>query len=146
MTPASIVRPASPTATSGLGAPASSPSARPPRSHFSNSHFFDVVFSCLRPKIETLTSSSMSDVGLQVKGLPFNRYSWLTTHNSFALMGQKNALGQLPITATNQQDSITSQLQVISLSCLSLSLSLSIYPPFFPSPRLTWLAEMKGTQ
>lgn len=89
---------------------------------------FYVGFSrLLWPKIETLgCSSSMSDVGLQVKGLPFNRYSWLTTHNSFALMGQRNALRVLPITPTNQQDSITSQLQVMSLSCLSLSLLSAI--------------------
>ncbi|KAI0526751.1 hypothetical protein KFK09_002342 [Dendrobium nobile] len=45
------------------------------------------------------------------KGLPFNRYSWLTTHNSFALAGSKSATGSDLITPTNQQDTVTSQLQ-----------------------------------
>ena len=48
----------------------------------------------------------------QVKGLPFNRYSWLTTHNSFAMLGQKSATGSVILSPTNQQDSITSQLNV----------------------------------
>ncbi|XP_044490639.1 PI-PLC X domain-containing protein At5g67130-like [Mangifera indica] len=46
----------------------------------------------------------------QVKGLPFNRYSWLTTHNSYARLGVKSATGWVIIAPTNQQDSITSQL------------------------------------
>ncbi|KAJ0973284.1 hypothetical protein J5N97_021243 [Dioscorea zingiberensis] len=45
------------------------------------------------------------------KGLPFNRYSWLTTHNSFALLGQKSLTGNLILAPTNQQDSVTAQLQ-----------------------------------
>ncbi|XP_012465387.1 PI-PLC X domain-containing protein At5g67130 [Gossypium raimondii] len=46
----------------------------------------------------------------KVKGLPFNRYSWLTTHNSFARLGERSATGSLILAPTNQQDSITSQL------------------------------------
>ncbi|KAK9096964.1 hypothetical protein Sjap_022461 [Stephania japonica] len=46
----------------------------------------------------------------KVKGLPFNRYSWLTTHNSFAISGQKSATGSTILAPTNQQDSVTSQL------------------------------------
>ncbi|XP_026394585.1 PI-PLC X domain-containing protein At5g67130-like isoform X2 [Papaver somniferum] len=47
----------------------------------------------------------------KVKGaLPFNKYTWLTTHNSFALLGQKSQTGSNIITPENQQDSITSQL------------------------------------
>ncbi|XP_068659574.1 PI-PLC X domain-containing protein At5g67130-like [Aristolochia californica] len=46
----------------------------------------------------------------KVKGLPFNRYSWLTAHNSFAIIGQKSPLGIIPISPTNQQDSVTEQL------------------------------------
>ncbi|KAK9163371.1 hypothetical protein Syun_004273 [Stephania yunnanensis] len=46
----------------------------------------------------------------KVKGLPFNRYSWLTTHNSFAISGEKSATGSTILAPTNQQDSITSQL------------------------------------
>ncbi|XP_062091137.1 PI-PLC X domain-containing protein At5g67130-like [Humulus lupulus] len=46
----------------------------------------------------------------QVRGLPFNRYSWLTTHNAFAKLGQKSETGTPIVSAMNQQDSITSQL------------------------------------
>ncbi|KAH9759589.1 F14J22.5 protein [Citrus sinensis] len=44
------------------------------------------------------------------KGLPFNRYSWLVTHNSFAKLGAKSAFGHLALAPENQQDSITNQL------------------------------------
>ncbi|XP_059447197.1 PI-PLC X domain-containing protein At5g67130-like isoform X2 [Corylus avellana] len=46
----------------------------------------------------------------KAKGLPFNRYSWLTTHNAFARLGEKSATGAVILSPTNQQDSITSQL------------------------------------
>ncbi|KAJ4963914.1 hypothetical protein NE237_023853 [Protea cynaroides] len=46
----------------------------------------------------------------KVNGLPFNRYSWLTTHNSFALLGAKSATGAVILSPENQQDSVTSQL------------------------------------
>ncbi|KAF3435584.1 hypothetical protein FNV43_RR22674 [Rhamnella rubrinervis] len=46
----------------------------------------------------------------QVKGLPFNRYSWLTTHNAFARLGQRSATGSIIVAPSNQQDSITDQL------------------------------------
>ncbi|MCL7048487.1 hypothetical protein MKW94_004877 [Papaver nudicaule] len=47
----------------------------------------------------------------KVKGaLPFNKYTWLTTHNSFALLGQKSQTGSTIIAPQNQQDSITGQL------------------------------------
>lgn len=54
------------------------------------------------------------DVSLlwQVKGLPFNRYSWLTTHNAFARLLERSATGSVVLAPTNQQDSITSQLNV----------------------------------
>ncbi|GMI88250.1 hypothetical protein like AT1G49740 [Hibiscus trionum] len=45
-----------------------------------------------------------------VRGLPFNQYSWLTTHNSFAMLGARSATGSSLLAPTNQQDSITSQL------------------------------------
>ncbi|KAM7520463.1 hypothetical protein LguiB_019425 [Lonicera macranthoides] len=47
----------------------------------------------------------------KVKGLPFNRYSWLTTHNSFALTGTKPPTGSALLAPTNQEDTITAQLQ-----------------------------------
>ncbi|KAM7474889.1 hypothetical protein LguiB_022132 [Lonicera macranthoides] len=46
----------------------------------------------------------------KVKGLPFNRYSWLTTHNAFARLLERSATGSVILAPTNQQDSITSQL------------------------------------
>ncbi|CAK9159466.1 unnamed protein product [Ilex paraguariensis] len=58
---------------------------------------------CIR--IQPLSASSM------VKGLPFNRYSWLTTHNSYAMSGSTSATGSVILAPTNQEDSITNQLQ-----------------------------------
>uniref|UniRef100_A0A7N0T0A7 Phospholipase C n=1 Tax=Kalanchoe fedtschenkoi TaxID=63787 RepID=A0A7N0T0A7_KALFE len=46
----------------------------------------------------------------KVPGLPFNRYSWLTTHNAFAKMGEKSETGSVIVAPMNQQDSVTSQL------------------------------------
>lgn len=46
----------------------------------------------------------------KVKTLPFNRYSWLTTHNSFAKVGTKSGTGSVLLTVMNQQDSVTDQL------------------------------------
>ncbi|CAL0312131.1 unnamed protein product [Lupinus luteus] len=46
----------------------------------------------------------------KVKGLPFNHYSWLTTHNAFARLGQKSETGSMILAPTNQQDTITDQL------------------------------------
>ncbi|GAA0141823.1 hypothetical protein LIER_02876 [Lithospermum erythrorhizon] len=46
----------------------------------------------------------------KVKGLAFNRYSWLTTHNSFARIGTKSGTGSPLLTVMNQQDSVTDQL------------------------------------
>ncbi|KAK4401663.1 PI-PLC X domain-containing protein [Sesamum angolense] len=46
----------------------------------------------------------------KVKNLPYNRYTWLTTHNSFARVGAKSTTGSMILAPSNQQDSITSQL------------------------------------
>ncbi|KAK1607100.1 hypothetical protein QYE76_030773 [Lolium multiflorum] len=43
-------------------------------------------------------------------GLPFNRYSWLTTHNSFAITGTPSATGAPIVSPPNQEDSVTNQL------------------------------------
>ncbi|XP_059445436.1 PI-PLC X domain-containing protein At5g67130-like [Corylus avellana] len=45
-----------------------------------------------------------------VKGLPFNRYSWLMAHNAYARFGVKSGTGNIILTTTNQEDSITDQL------------------------------------
>lgn len=47
----------------------------------------------------------------KVKGLPFNRYSWLTTHNSFSILGVKSPSGSDIISPRNQQESVTLQLK-----------------------------------
>ncbi|KAK7309208.1 hypothetical protein RJT34_05748 [Clitoria ternatea] len=47
----------------------------------------------------------------KVKGLPFNRYSWLTTHNSYAQAGMRSATGSFIIAPMNQEDTVADQLK-----------------------------------
>ncbi|XP_038726356.1 PI-PLC X domain-containing protein At5g67130-like [Tripterygium wilfordii] len=42
--------------------------------------------------------------------LPFNKYAFLTTHNSYAIEGEPSHTGFPRVTFTNQQDNITQQL------------------------------------
>ncbi|XP_010912461.1 PI-PLC X domain-containing protein At5g67130 isoform X2 [Elaeis guineensis] len=42
--------------------------------------------------------------------LPFNRYAWMTTHNSYAKIGQKSYTGTPTLAPMNQQDSVADQL------------------------------------
>lgn len=53
--------------------------------------------------------------------LPFNQYSWLTTHNSFARLGLISGTGDAILAYTNQENSVTSQLQAPSLNYSSLN-------------------------
>ncbi|KAK9231221.1 hypothetical protein WN943_021453 [Citrus x changshan-huyou] len=46
----------------------------------------------------------------KVKGLPFNKYSWLTTHNSYSLLGARPAIGPILVSPRNQEDTVTNQL------------------------------------
>lgn len=46
----------------------------------------------------------------KIRSLPFNKYSWLTTHNSFAILGERSYTGTQRLSPSNQQDSIASQL------------------------------------
>uniref|UniRef100_A0A8R7TSE8 PI-PLC X domain-containing protein n=1 Tax=Triticum urartu TaxID=4572 RepID=A0A8R7TSE8_TRIUA len=48
---------------------------------------------------------------VQVKGLPFNRYSWLVTHNSFSIVGEPSRTGVERVTFYNQEDTVTNQLR-----------------------------------
>ncbi|CAJ1939487.1 unnamed protein product [Sphenostylis stenocarpa] len=48
---------------------------------------------------------------LRVKDLPFNQYSWLTTHNSFASRRVNSSFGFPLFAIINQEDSITDQLK-----------------------------------
>src|SRR4051812_20008770 len=52
----------------------------------------------------------MDCIALQGTELPFNKYSWLTTHNSFAVTGTPSATGAPIVSPPNQEDSVTSQL------------------------------------
>ncbi|KAL2348386.1 hypothetical protein Fmac_002386 [Flemingia macrophylla] len=47
----------------------------------------------------------------KVNGLAFNRYSWLTTHNSYALAGARSATGSIIIAPMNQEDVVADQLK-----------------------------------
>ena len=58
------------------------------------------------------TRASPVDPATHGTGLPFNNYSWLTTHNSYALAGAASATGNPLITETNQEDTVTAQLKV----------------------------------
>ena len=51
----------------------------------------------------------------QARDLPFNRYAWLTTHNSFARLGQRSQTGVAIATPWSQQDTVTEQLNVSAL-------------------------------
>jgi hypothetical protein len=55
---------------------------------------------------------TVSDPFKQVNNsLPFNKYAYLTTHNSFAIVGEPSHTGVLRVTFDNQEDSITQQLK-----------------------------------
>lgn len=42
--------------------------------------------------------------------LPFNKYAWLTTHNSYAIVGEPSHTGVPRVTFENQEDNVTDQL------------------------------------
>ena len=49
---------------------------------------------------------------LQINGLPFNKYTWLVTHNSFSIVDAPSLPGVQRLTFYNQEDSVTNQLRV----------------------------------
>ncbi|CAM8882122.1 unnamed protein product [Rhodiola kirilowii] len=55
-------------------------------------------------------STATNPFTLVGKSLPFNKYSFLTTHNSFAIKGESSHTGHARYTLTNQDRSITEQL------------------------------------
>ncbi|URE37284.1 PI-PLC X domain-containing protein [Musa troglodytarum] len=77
----------------------------------------------------------------KVGDLPFNKYSWQTTHNSFADAGAHSATGATLITFTNQQYDITSQLNNVRFFALShVHLCFRIFFPrrgLYASPELS---------
>lgn len=54
-------------------------------------------------------------VGFQTYSLPYNKYAWITTHNAYAIEGEQSILGTTIISPKNQEDSVTSQLNVSSV-------------------------------
>ncbi|KAJ8420643.1 hypothetical protein Cgig2_021725 [Carnegiea gigantea] len=54
----------------------------------------------------------------QNNSMPFNRYAFLTTHNSFAIKREEAGTEAIHITFTNQEDSITQQLNGPALDTL----------------------------
>ncbi|KAM3387010.1 hypothetical protein ACQJBY_010106 [Aegilops geniculata] len=66
-----------------------------------------VVDGNVRPRCTRVTPV---DPQSKDRGLPFNRYAWLTTHNSFARLGTQSQTGTAIVTAFNQQDTIAEQL------------------------------------
>ncbi|URE40205.1 PI-PLC X domain-containing protein [Musa troglodytarum] len=69
----------------------------------------------LRPRCTRIQPTDPKSKG---NGLPFNRYAWLTTHNSFARLGQRSRTGTPVIAPENQQDSITGQLNQPAIDVL----------------------------
>jgi len=49
---------------------------------------------------------------LQINGLPFNKYTWLVTHNSFSIVDAPPLPGVQRLTFYNQEDTVTNQLRV----------------------------------
>ncbi|KAL2335415.1 hypothetical protein Fmac_016628 [Flemingia macrophylla] len=56
-------------------------------------------------------SSVTNQFKLINNSLPFNKYSFLTTHNAFAIDGEPSHTGVPRVTVTNQEDSVTQQLK-----------------------------------
>ncbi|XP_057869759.1 PI-PLC X domain-containing protein At5g67130 [Cryptomeria japonica] len=57
---------------------------------------------CIRGQANRVTSV--------VNGLPYNKYSWLTTHNAFSILGEPSYTGTPRVTFYNQEDTVTNQL------------------------------------
>ncbi|KAL6961468.1 hypothetical protein U1Q18_039237 [Sarracenia purpurea var. burkii] len=54
----------------------------------------------------------------QINGLPFNKYSWLVTHNSFSIVDAPSLTGVQRITFYNQEDNVTNQLRQPAINTL----------------------------
>ncbi|XAR57783.1 hypothetical protein NMG60_11026045 [Bertholletia excelsa] len=46
-----------------------------------------------------------------INGLPFNKYSWLVTHNSFSIVDAPSLTGVQRVTFYNQEDTVSNQLR-----------------------------------
>ncbi|MCL7043308.1 hypothetical protein MKW94_017967, partial [Papaver nudicaule] len=59
--------------------------------------------------------------------LPYNKYAYLTTHNSFATDGEPSHTGVPRVTFVNQEDTITQQLNVCKFDLYSLFIRLRLW-------------------
>eukprot|EP01018_Ginkgo_biloba_P040417 Gb_00275 [translate_table: standard] len=50
-----------------------------------------------------------------VNGLPFNKYTWLMTHNAFAITEEPSHTGTARYTFDNQEDTVTDQLNMVMM-------------------------------
>ncbi|ONI18969.1 hypothetical protein PRUPE_3G250100 [Prunus persica] len=57
-----------------------------------------------------IRSTTTDQFKLLNNSLPFNKYAFLTTHNAFAIEGEPSHTGIPRVTFTNQEDTITQQL------------------------------------
>lgn len=85
--------------------------------HPSHTHRKLPPFSFELPKLQFLCDFSLW-VTLQVNGLPFNKYTWIVTHNSFSIVDAPPLPGVQRITFYNQEDSVTNQLRVCQMESL----------------------------
>ncbi|GAV78762.1 hypothetical protein CFOL_v3_22227 [Cephalotus follicularis] len=66
-------------------------------------------FSCESGPSKCVRSNITDQFQILNNSLPFNKYAFLTTHNSFAISGEASHTGPR-ITFTNQEDNVTQQL------------------------------------
>ena len=78
---------------------------------------------------------------LQNNSSPFNKYAFLTTHNSYAINRRRVLTGSPRCTLTNQEDSITHQLNVMLSFLISRTWNEFLFI-FVLAPILRkWIAE-----
>lgn len=66
-------------------------------------------FACIAAS-HCVRSSATYPFNLLNNSLPFNKYAFLTAHNAFAIDGEPSHTGVPRVTGTNQEDTITQQL------------------------------------
>ncbi|KAI4358005.1 hypothetical protein L6164_001914 [Bauhinia variegata] len=85
-----------------------------------------------------LRSTSTNTFKLLNNSMPFNKYSYLTTHNSFAIIRGKNHTRVPRVTFFNQEDSITQQLYVPAIKALK---EIEVFLSANPSEIVTLILE-----
>ncbi|KAG6768105.1 hypothetical protein POTOM_027002 [Populus tomentosa] len=66
----------------------------------------------------SLLLSSFMIAHAQINGLPFNKYTWLVTHNSFSIVDAPPLPGVQRLTFYNQEDTVTNQLRQPAINTL----------------------------